>query len=60
MTEEQHGTIIILIISLVIYLGIDILTPATVSFLSVFGGTCLVLMVWNNFLKKGENDEKVD
>jgi hypothetical protein len=56
MTEEQHGTIIIVILSFIIYMMINFITPITVSFLSTVGGVCLVLLIWNNFLKKDNND----
>lgn len=56
MSVEQHGTIIICIISFILYMIINYITPNTISFLSVLGGVCLGLLIWENFLKRKNND----
>lgn len=50
MTQEQHGTILLVIISFIIYIISSIFMKLSISFLSITGFICLSLLIWNNFL----------
>jgi hypothetical protein len=60
MTQEQHGTIILILFTLFVWIIFSQFTLITTSFFYIFGVVCFSILIWTNFIVKffGGNDNE--
>jgi hypothetical protein len=52
MTQEQHGTIILILFTLFVWIIFSQFTLIAASFFYIFGVVCFSIMIWTNFIIK--------